>query len=157
MSDKKYFNWLVLAGLFLIFLIAALVISQEAFKKEKSSLRGKEIREVKIGENIFQAEIAATPEERKQGLSFRQELCENCAMLFLFGEEGRPAFWMKGMNFDLDMLWIDKDAVVFMAKNVSREKELESIRPDREADKVLEINAGLADKLGIKIGNKVEF
>ncbi len=157
MSDKKYFHRLVITGLILIFLAVTFFLFQGFLRKENKNFWGNEIKKIRIGENIFQAEIAATPAKRNQGLSGRENLCENCARLFLFSEKGRQAFWMKEMKFDLDIIWIDSDNVVYIAKNVSHEKERDLIKPDREADKVLEINAGLADKLGIKIGDKIEF
>ena len=92
-----------------------------------------------------------------QGLSGQEDLCENCAMLFLFNEKGWHSFWMKKMKFDLDMIWIDKNKIVYIVKNVSRKKEFEVIKSEYKADKILEINAGLADKLGIKVGDKVKF
>lgn len=154
MSDKKYSSWLVLIGLLVIFLVIVFFVSSE---KGRRNFWGNEIREVRIGENIFQAEIVNTPAERSQGLSGREELCENCAILFIFNEKGLHSFWMKEMNFDLDMIWIDENEVVHIAKNASHKKELEIIKPEREANKVLEINAGLSDKFGIKVGDKMEF
>ena len=157
MPNRKYFFWLVLAELLLLLSAAAFFILQKVPAKDEKSFWGNEIKEIRIGKNIFQAEIADTPDKRKQGLSDRKELCENCAMLFLFSERGRHSFWMKGMNFDLDMVWIDNNEIVYIARDVSRIKELERINSGVEADKVLEINAGLADKLGIKVGDKIEF
>lgn len=157
MLDGKYFIRQILTGLLVIFSLAIFFLSGNIFEKRQERFQKNGIQEVKIGKNIFQAEVAATSAERSRGLSNRKELCENCAMLFLFERKGFYSFWMKEMEFDLDMLWVDKDAVVFIAKNVSHEKGSERIEPDREADKILEINAGLADKLGIKIGDRVEF
>ncbi|PIP26718.1 MAG: hypothetical protein CO140_01320 [Candidatus Moranbacteria bacterium CG_4_9_14_3_um_filter_40_7] len=153
---KKYLIRPVVIILLLGFSVGVFFFSG-ALEKERKSFWGKEVREVRIGENIFQVEIAATPAKRNQGLFGRKELCRDCAMLFLFSEKGLYPFWMKEMNFDLDIIWIDKNEIAHIAKNVSRKKELEIIRPDCEADKVLEINAGLADKLGIKTGDKIEF
>lgn len=154
MFNRKYFVWQILIGLLIIFSIAVFFISSG---KERKNFWGNELREIKIGEIVFQAEIVATPNKRNQGLSQRNDLCESCAMLFLFNEKSRYTFWMKDMNFDLDIIWIDNDEVAHIARNVSRKKELEIIEPDCEADKVLEINAGLTDKLGIKTGDKIEF
>lgn len=154
MSDKKYLSSLILAIFLLIIFVAVFFFSPE---REKKSLERNEIKEIRIGENIFQAEIASSLEKRNQGLSGRKKLCEKCSMLFLFSEKGLHSFWMKEMNFDLDMIWIDEDEIVDIAKDVSRKKEREIIKPSREADKVLEINAGLADRLGIRVGDKIEF
>jgi hypothetical protein len=155
MPDKKYFIKLFFPGLLLIFSIV--VVFQGISEKERKNFWTSEGGEIKIGENIFQTEVANSAAKKRQGLSSRESLCENCAMLFLFNEKGLHSFWMKEMNFDLDILWIDKNEIVYMAKNVSRKNERKIIKPDREADKVLEINAGLADKLGIEIGDNVEF
>jgi uncharacterized membrane protein (UPF0127 family) len=155
MLDKKHFIGLFFLGLLLFFSIV--VVFQGISEKERKNFWTSETKEIKIGENIFQTEIAASAVERRQGLSGREELCENCAMLFLFNEKGWHSFWMKEMKFDLDILWIDKNEIVHIAKNVSRKKEREIIKPNYEADKVLEINAGLADKLGIKTGDRIEF
>lgn len=155
MPDKKYFIKLFLLGLFLIFSI--IFVFQGILEKDRKNFWVSKNREIKIGKNVFQTEVAASAVKRSQGLSGRENLCEKCAMLFLFAERDKQAFWMKEMNFDLDILWIDKNEIVHIAKNVSRKNEREIIKPDCKADKVLEINAGLADKLGIKIGDEVEF
>ncbi len=157
MFNGESFNWRILAGLLVIFSIAAFFICGDILEKRQKIFQENEIREIKIGDNIFQAEIAADPIRREQGLSNRKDLCGNCAMLFVFDKKSRYAFWMKEMNFNLDIIWIGGNEVVHIAKNVSRKKELEFIKPEREADKVLEINDGLADKLDIKIGDRVKF
>jgi uncharacterized membrane protein (UPF0127 family) len=156
MCNKKYLKYLMLASV-IFFSSVAVFFLQNVLEKNTRNIQRNEIKKIEIGENIFQAEIADTFSKRSQGLSGRKALCENCAMLFIFSEKSRLSFWMKGMNFDLDMLWIDKNEIVYIAKNVSREKELERIEPKNEADKVLEIGAGLTDELGIKVGDRVKF
>src|SRR3989338_4766663 len=73
-----------------------------------NSLSTKKI--VMNGQSVI-VELAQTPEARKQGLSGRQNLCETCGMLFIFPENNRYTFWMKEMNFPLDIIWL-KDGVV---------------------------------------------
>lgn len=81
-------------------------------------------------------------------------------MLFVFQQEGEYPFWMKNTKIPLDMIWINKDReVVFVAKNV-RPCEADScfnIMPDGDALYALEINAGLADNIGIKQGDRFDF
>jgi uncharacterized protein len=77
-------------------------------------------------------------------------------MLFEFPEKGKRGFWMKGMKFNLDIVWLDDSKIVHIAKNVSCDSK-EIIIPEVEADKVLEINAGMADGLGIKAGDEISF
>jgi uncharacterized protein len=131
--------------------------SPYSLEKKESLLPQKKIIKLKIGENIFQTEIANTEKERRQGLSGRENLCDKCAMLFIFEEKGKHSFWMKEMKFDLDIIWIRGEEVVFIAQEVSWREGLKTITSDQEADKVLEINSGFAKKLGIRVGDRVEF
>lgn len=111
---------------------------------------------IKIDGHRFKIETVASLKEREQGLSGRKSLCQNCAMLFLFEKKDKHSFWMKEMNFDLDIIWISGNEIVYIAKNVSHEEGANSfISPDVKADKVLEINSGLCDKLGIKVGDEI--
>ncbi|MCH8049079.1 DUF192 domain-containing protein, partial [Patescibacteria group bacterium] len=74
---------------------------------------------IQIGDVILQVEIADTQEKREKGLSNRESLQENRGMLFLFEKPGRYGFWMKEMNFAIDIIWIDKDkSVTEITKNV---------------------------------------
>ena len=50
--------------------------------------------------------VADTPQERAVGLSGYAGLPENVGMLFVFPEPRQPSFWMKGMEFSLDLVWI---------------------------------------------------
>ena len=79
------------------------------FWQEKESLKSREVE--------FQVETVSTPEGRAKGLSERERICERCAMLFLFEKEGNYSFWMKGMRFDLDMIWIRSGRISGIKKN----------------------------------------
>ena len=76
-------------------------------------------------------------------------------MLFLFPQKGIYAFWMKDMRFNLDIIWISDDKIVYIAKDNSFH-DLTPVNPGIEADKVLEINADLADRYGFKVGDEVK-
>ena len=91
-----------------------------------------------------------------QGLGGRAKIREKEGMLFDFGKKGEYSFWMKDMQVDLDILWINEGKIVHIAKNVSHDS-LETINPKIEADKVLEINSGLSDKYNFKIGDSVKI
>ncbi len=119
---------------------------------------------ITIGDIIFDLEIAHTPEDRTQGLSDRDRLPQTTGMLFVFQNALTPTFWMYHMRFDLDFVWIGEDcAVAYIHRNVPRHAEgqqpsdLPRYSPDAPVLYNLEINAGLADSLGIKIGDKVTF
>ena len=111
---------------------------------------------IEINGRKFQVEVAKTENEIEKGLSGRDTLCENCGMLFVFPEKGKRGFWMKGMRFSLDIIWTNEGKVVYIAKDFSY-GSTEVISPEIPADKVLELNAGKADELEIKVGDEVKF
>ena len=54
----------------------------------------------------FDVELALSGPQRERGLSYRDGLPQSAGMLFDMGETIVPTFWMKGMRFPLDMVWI---------------------------------------------------
>lgn len=109
------------------------------------------------GEKIW-VDLAVTPQERERGLSGRAALCADCGMLFVFEQEDTYSFWMKDMRFALDVLWIDGNKIAQIDRNVPFADGMDVvIRPKMAVDKVLEINAGGSDRLGIKEGDEIEF
>ncbi len=108
-----------------------------------------------LGNCNFNVEIVDTPELRRKGLSGRKELCDKCGMLFEFAQKGKYGFWMKGMLFPIDLIWLRDDKVVGWKKNFS-EKSRETIFPPEPINQVLEINAGKIEKCGIKKGDSLK-
>ena len=110
-----------------------------------------------IEKNCFAVEFAKTPEERAQGLMFREQLDKETGMLFVFEEPGIHSFWMKNMRFPIDTLWIRENKIVHMEENMSPcvIEECSVFSPGKEAVHVLELPAGTIQELGLSIGNKV--
>jgi len=107
--------------------------------------------------NCFSIEIADNPASQTLGLMFRKSLAETKGMLFVFSKEDLYPFWMKNTYIPLDIIWLDKNStVVFIASNTTPQTTKEII-PSSFALYVLEINAGLTERLGIKIGDKMEI
>ena len=128
------------------------------FLRHYYSVHGNKIKAIAIDGAELKVEIAATPAKRNLGLGGRSGLFASCGMLFEFPEEGVYPFWMKDMKFNLDMLWIAGDTIVEIKKNIPYSDGIgKTFVPTVLADKVLEINAGLSDKLGFKVGDKVGF
>jgi uncharacterized protein len=142
---KNKFLFILTAGFFL----AACVL---LFLGHNSPKRGK----VAINKANFNVELASSERERSLGLGNRKSICLNCGMLFVFPEAGKHGFWMKNMNFNLDIIWIKGDEIVYIERNFSKDSA-ETVNPDIRADKVLEINAGISDANGLFVGNKVFF
>jgi uncharacterized protein len=120
------------------------------------SINGNKIKTTAVGSSVFYAEVVASPEKLQKGLGGRESLCHSCAMLFQFSEAEKKSFWMKDMRFPLDIIWISSGKIVHIEKNVS-EKFSGLLSPQVYADQVLEINAGLSDKIGLKEGSEVTF
>jgi hypothetical protein len=136
-------------------LVSALAVFWYVSSREYS-IYGNEIEKISVENAVFYAEIVADKKTREEGLSGRKSLCKSCAMLFLFDKPEKYGFWMKGMNFPIDIIWIHEKRIVHIEKNVPYES-LEIFVPESAADMVLEINAGLSDKFGIKKGDRINI
>lgn len=116
---------------------------------------------VRIKNSTFFVEIAKTDVERGRGLSGRSSLPENAGMLFVFDAPGLYGFWMYGMHFSIDIIWISEEGrvvyIVEKAPPCQPDATCEVFRPQEEAKYVLEVNAGVCEKLGLKVGDLVEF
>lgn len=109
---------------------------------------------VSIETNRYALEIADIYEEKEKGLGERDNLCEKCGMLFVFDVLDRYKFWMKDMRFPIDIIWLSGETVVFVAHDV-RPDYKGIIDPEKEADRVLEVNASHARS--VKIGDTLDF
>jgi uncharacterized membrane protein (UPF0127 family) len=150
---EKTFTSLVIIGIF----IAAMffVISGTAERHELTQIKG-----VKIGSASVEVELALTPKEQAQGLSGRSGLNDDEGMLFVFENPDDYFFWMKDMNFSIDMIWIGEDRkIVYIKKDAKPEDYLKSFGPpeDNPAKYVLEVVSGFSDTHDLQEGDEVEF
>jgi hypothetical protein len=107
------------------------------------------------------AELANTHASRELGLSGRHIMKDTDGMLFAFDVPGQYGFWMKDMEFPLDIIWINENGVVV---SIERGLTPESYTNNKqvfmnqaEASYVLELNAGQAEKFGLYLGSKVRM
>ena len=106
----------------------------------------------------IQAQLANTLTARELGLSYRDKIGDNEGMLFVFDKPDIYAFWMKDMNFPLDMVWIDSGKkVVAISENISTSTFPTSFYPPSPAMYVLEINARAAKNFGMATGTVLSF
>lgn len=142
----------ILAAVTLILLVSMAVYWWATFPKNGSfDAAGDTASVVEIGGKRFVVELAQTPEEHAAGLSNRIELAADAGMLFVFDQPVQPSFWMREMNFPLDMVWLDeKLTVVEVTRNApipmpdQSLEELPLYSPPKEIRYVLEVNAGQA-------------
>lgn len=108
-----------------------------------------------LGDTEIKLELAQTDEEQELGLSYRESLPAETGMLFVYTQDTRPSFWMKGMNFPLDIIWLDQNwQIVGYERNVSPDTYPQTFPAPAPIRYVLEVNAGFVDKHSLKVGDK---
>lgn len=110
---------------------------------------------LRVGQSGVAVEVRDTEEGRSQGLSGREKLAEGEGMLFVFDQPGIYGFWMKGMKFPLDFVWIQGDEVVDLTENVS--VGATDLKPKEPVDKVLEVNSGWVKQNNVRVGDKIKL
>jgi len=110
---------------------------------------------------VVDARVADSPQERYRGLSGTDPLENDTGMLFVFPDESNVSFVMRGMNYPLDMVFIDAEGNITTVYTVpvppenASESELE--RYPGRAKWVLEVPAGWAERHGVSPGDTVEI
>jgi hypothetical protein len=119
--------------------------------------------ELRAGDRAIRVEVASTRAQSERGLGYRDTLAADAGMIFDLHRTQVPVFWMKGMRFPLDMVWID-DAkrVVDVARDVppqpgAKDDELRRYSPAVPVRYTLEVNAGAAARLGLAPGAQLTF
>lgn len=119
-----------------------------------------EVAIVIVGDMQIQAEIADTSPLQTRGLGYRDGLAPGTGMIFLFDNPSPRSFWMKGMRFCLDIIWISDGEIVGAAENACpmpgvEDADLPRYRSGVPVDSVLEVPANWMRENGIAIGTPV--
>ena len=111
---------------------------------------------VRVRDQRVSVEIARTRAEQALGLGQRDALPWDHGMLFLYEEPRFYAFWMKGMRFDIDIVWIRAGHIVDISPRVPHVpcENGPTVRPRELADSVLEVPAGYAEAHGWRRGDR---
>ncbi|NVO20477.1 MAG: DUF192 domain-containing protein [Bacteroidetes bacterium] len=102
-------------------------------------------------------EIAGEEAKRIQGLMYRDSMPEKDGMLFLFANEEPLNFWMKNTRFSLDIIYVNSNRVIVSIAKNTKPYSLDQIPSNKPALYVVEVNAGYAERHGIKEGDRVQF
>ncbi|MBW6441195.1 DUF192 domain-containing protein [Patescibacteria group bacterium] len=151
---KKQIFFLFASLLFFVF-----ILSQKNINEAGGGLKPAPAA-VCVKENCFAVEIADTYQEREIGLMNRKNMPTESGMFFIFEKEEIYNFWMKNTLIPLDIIWIDgNDKIIYIQNNAQpcEVKNCETFGPSQKAKYVLEINGGLAEKNGIKVGDEIEL
>ncbi len=107
--------------------------------------------------HVFRTELAQTGPQQAKGLMFRTTLGDDEAMIFLRDPPDYASFWMRNTVIPLDIIFIGLDHKIM---NIAANAVPYDEKPRPAAGltaAVFEINGGLAAKLGIKPGDKVDW
>lgn len=107
------------------------------------------------GQASFTIEVADEPEEHARGLMHRDHMDDEAGMLFVFSEPVHAKFWMENTLIPLDMLFIDKKGVISTIHRNAVPMDRTVIDGGPGVLAVLEVNAGISNKLAIEEGDEL--
>lgn len=150
MQNKNIFKKIIFVGV-LVFLF---FISSQAYRIHQPV----NIKVVNVAGQDVIVDVVNTIESRAQGLSGRESLAEDEGMLFVFDKPSQNNFWMQGMNFAIDMIWINESLeIIYIKKDATPESFPSMFGPKEDSMYVLEVVSGFSDKNNLKIGDKILF
>jgi uncharacterized membrane protein (UPF0127 family) len=111
----------------------------------------KKLHPLLLNDTLIEVVTATTPQEWYKGLSGVDKLGSKKGMLFIYPQAIRPQITMRGMNFPIDLLFVDKNWEV---------REIHSLDKNSKNDIIsqvpvhfaLEVNRGLTKEAGLHIG-----
>jgi uncharacterized membrane protein (UPF0127 family) len=107
--------------------------------------------------NVY-ARIAYKKEDKIKGLGGLESIKKDEGMLFVFDNPVQQGFWMKDMNFPIDIIWIDQDKkVIGINENTHPNTYPNLFLPSKPASYVLEVNAGISKAHNIATGTTLLF
>jgi uncharacterized membrane protein (UPF0127 family) len=156
---------IILATIFLVtFISYSVPIYSNLFSlyADKSSSIDQEVslskKNIRVGKVSLDVDIADTDTKRMQGLSGRKDLKEGTGMLFIFDKLEVNDFWMKDMNFDIDIIWFNEQGeLIYVEEYATPASYPELLGPKEESKYVLEVPAGFFKKEGLKLGDKIDL
>ncbi len=123
--------------------------------------RDADVQRVTIGQRAFTLELALDEASRTTGLMHRESIDEDGGMLFVFPDMQRRAFWMKHCLTDIDAIFLDGRGNVVAVHAMKApdpatpEAQLPRYPSGRAAQFVIELRGGEADKVGVKVGDRI--
>lgn len=135
-------------------LVGFIIIFGSIFLFLRQPVKTTSSHSIKIGETAIEVEVADTPKARTKGLSGRTALSQGEGMLFIFDNPSIYGFWMKDMNFAIDIIWIDAESrVAGIEKQVSPNSFPQVFYPPKPVKYVLEIPARFSENHNINLGD----
>ena len=140
---------MIRAVVFTIALIGA-GAAQAACTDDSLSVRGD------WGQARFHVSIADDPAERAQGLMNVASMPLMTGMLFVYERPQSPRFWMRNTLISLDILFVAPDGEILHIHPRAVPLDETGIPGGDGVQMVLEINGGMAERLGIAVGDAMQ-
>lgn len=113
---------------------------------------------LQVDDRCLRLAVADTPQLRQQGLSNHTSLDQDEGMLFVYDQSGAYGFWMKDMDFPIDIVWLTQENdVVGITKEAQPSSYPQTFRPEQPAKKVVETPAGFAETENINLGDRLNL
>jgi len=106
---------------------------------------------------FFDVYVASERAQQMRGLMFVRELPDFTGMIFVYRQAGIRSMWMKNTYIPLDMLFVKGDGTVSSVAADTTPHSLESVASREPVNFVIELNAGMAARLGVGAGSRVIF
>ncbi|MBP0621294.1 DUF192 domain-containing protein [Cupriavidus consociatus] len=106
------------------------------------------------GMYAIQAEVAATPAAREQGLMYRKSMPVNGGMLFVFEQKAGHCFWMRNTELPLSIAFLADDGTIVNIEDMAPRSENNHC-PKAAIRYALEMNQGWFAQKGIRAGAKI--
>jgi len=110
---------------------------------------------LQIGPAFVEVEVASTPERLARGLGGHPPLAPGRGMLFVFAQAGRHAFWMRGVPFPIDVVFVGLDGRVAEIVEGAVPQSEATFAPHVPVQFVVELPAGFVRAARIRIGDVV--
>jgi uncharacterized protein len=111
--------------------------------------------QVRVGEKQLNLELAQSPQARARGLMYRESLCDDCGMLFVYREPRVLSMWMKNTLIPLDVAFADKEGKILVIKSM-QPHDLTPVGSEQPAVYAWEMNQGWFKANHIQVGDHME-
>ena len=139
-----------------LFLLVTLTLAGWAHGQEISFSESTLEIETADGErHRFDVELAVTVQQRSLGLMFRKDLAPDAGMLFVYPRPQIITMWMQNTPLPLDMIFIGQDNRIEKIVERTIPYSTNTISSGHTVKAVLEVNGGIADRLGLAVGDRI--
>ena len=155
-------RFLMFSILILLLVLGYLFIASSPDKSQDQSdaslqFNDRKIISAQIGSKRYNLFVSDTEAQRSQGLSNIETMLPNEGMIFIFDSPAKYGFWMKDMQFSLDLLYLYGNNIVAVREDLSPKTYPQTFAPSYTASKVIELNAGEVMKNGVNIGDQIKL